>query len=278
MTNDALKVKVCGMRDAENIHEVEALGIDWMGFIFWPKSKRYVSKLPEYMPVHAKRVGVFVDEDIEQVKRIAEDYALDIIQLHGHESPDYVRSFNAQASTLDPRLSSLNPQPSALDPQPSTLNSKPSIIKAFNIATAADLEATKPYEGIVDYFLFDTRCPLCGDIVAAPHLEAAAPHPSIDTLPLGASTLSPGIDALPGGTGQQFDWSILSAYDGSTPYLLSGGIGPDDAPRLRAFLGVGSGSAAAKCIGIDLNSRFELSPSLKNVTALRRFLRSLSIP
>jgi phosphoribosylanthranilate isomerase len=270
MMNGELKVKVCGMREADNIRAVEALGIDWMGFIFWPKSKRYVSKFPEYMPVHAKRVGVFVDEDIEQVKRIAEDYALDIIQLHGHESPDYVRSFNAQASTLDPRLSSLNPQPSAL-------NSKPSIIKAFNIATAADLEATKPYEGIVDYFLFDTRCPLCGDIVAAPHLEAAAPRPSIDTLPLGASTLSPGIDALPGGTGQQFDWSILSAYDGSTPYLLSGGIGPGDAESGKDFLASCPSPLTSKCIGIDLNSRFETVPALKDINKLRAFIKEIRL-
>ena len=227
-------IKVCGMREADNIRAVEALGIDWMGFIFWPKSKRYVSKLPEYMPVHAKRVGVFVDEDIEQVKRIADDFALDIIQLHGHESPDYIRSLFSQSSTLD---------------------SKPSIIKAFNIASAADIEATKPYEGIVDYFLFDTRCPLCGDTVA-PNL---------------------GIAPLPGGTGQQFDWSILSAYDGSTPFLLSGGIGPDDVPRLRQAFAL-DGFPVEKCLGIDLNSRFETAPGLKDITALHRFLCSLSIP
>ena len=82
-------VKVCGMRDAENIREVEALGIDLMGFIFWPKSGRYVSERPAYLPTNCKRVGVFVDEDIESVKRIADDYVLDFIQLHGHESPEY---------------------------------------------------------------------------------------------------------------------------------------------------------------------------------------------
>ena len=77
------------MREAENIREVEALGIDLMGFIFWPKSSRYVSERPAYLPTNCKRVGVFVDEDIETVKRIADDYALDFIQLHGHESADY---------------------------------------------------------------------------------------------------------------------------------------------------------------------------------------------
>ena len=84
-----MMIKVCGMRDAENIREVEALGIDLMGFIFWPKSSRYVSERPAYLPTNCKRVGVFVDEDIEKVRHIADDYALDYIQLHGHESPEY---------------------------------------------------------------------------------------------------------------------------------------------------------------------------------------------
>ena len=210
-------IKVCGMRDAENIREVEVLRPDWMGFIFWPRSKRCVRVFPEYMPIYCKRVGVFVDEDVEQVKRIADDYALDLIQLHGSESPNYVRKLREWE-----------------------------VIKAFNIATADDLQATAAYEGVADYFLFDARCPVRGDV-----------------------------GVLPGGTGQQFDWSVLSAYDGSTPYLLSGGIGPDDAPRLRTFFETGSNSAAGKCIGVDLNSRFELSPGVKGVDSLRRFLTSL---
>ena len=123
-------VKVCGMREAENIREVEALGIDLMGFIFWPKSSRYVSERPAYMPQTAKRVGVFVNEDIKQVKRIAEEYSLDVIQLHGSESPDYIRQLG------------------------SVCGDTIATVKAFNIATAADLDATKPYEGIVDSFLF----------------------------------------------------------------------------------------------------------------------------
>ena len=200
-----MKIKVCGMRDVENIREVEALGIDMMGFIFWPKSKRYVSEFPENMPIYAKRVGVFVDESIEQVKQIADDYALDIIQLHGSESPAYAQELREWE-----------------------------VIKAFNIATKEDLESTKPYEGIVDYFLFDTK---------------------------GQSV---------GGNGEKFDWSVLEAYDGKTPFLLSGGIGPDDAERVKAF-------HHPQCIGIDLNSRFEASPGLKDVNKLREFIKKIRI-
>lgn len=197
------------MRDAENIRDVESLGINLMGFIFWPRSSRYVAERPAYMPTKCKRVGVFVDEKLETIRRIADDYAFDYIQLHGHESPDYIRTLNAQCS----------------------------VIKAFNIATAADLAQTAPYVGLVDYFLFDTKGPSVG------------------------------------GNGEKFDWSILSAYDGSTPFLLSGGIGPDDAESLSSYLSV---LDSRHCIGIDLNSRFERSPGLKNVATLRRFLTQLT--
>ena len=197
------------MRDAENIREVEALGIDLMGFIFWPKSSRYVSERPNYMPTKCKRVGVFVDEDIKTIKKIADEYALDYIQLHGSESPE-------QISHL-------------LTFSPSHLH----IIKAFNIATKEDLEATKSYEGIVDYFLFDTKGPSVG------------------------------------GNGAKFDWTVLADYVGETPFLLSGGIGPDDAEHIHAI-------HHPRCIGIDLNSRFETVPAIKNVAALRRFLSQLS--
>ena len=204
--NHAL-IKVCGMREAENIREVEALGIDWLGLIFWPKSSRYVSERPDYLPRNAKRVGVFVDEDTETIKQIADDYALDLIQLHGHESPE-------QISHLSPLTSHL------------------SIIKAFSIATTEDLEQIGAYEGLVDYFLFDTKGPSVG------------------------------------GNGVQFDWQVLAHYHGKTPFLLSGGIGPEDAERIRAFY-------HPQCIGIDLNSRFEISPGFKDVQKLKTFLQKI---
>ena len=191
------------MRDADNIREVEMLGIDMMGFIFWPKSSRCVSQRPDYLPKHVKRVGVFVDEDPEQVKQLAADYGLDYIQLHGQESPAYIF-----------QLGGLH------------------IIKAFNIATVEDLQQTQPYEGLVDYFLFDTK---------------------------GKSV---------GGNGEKFNWDVLDAYQGSTHFLLSGGIGPDDAANVKAF-------HHPKCIGIDLNSRFEVTPGLKDINKLKRFLEQL---
>lgn len=201
-------IKVCGMREAENIREVERLGIDLMGFIFWPKSSRYVSS-PDYLPQQVKRVGVFVDEDPEEVKRLADNYSLDYIQLHGHETPEVISYLRTSASP------------------------HPRMIKAFNIATEEDLSQTLPYEGLVDLFLFDTK---------------------------GQSV---------GGNGVKFNWDVLDAYQGSTPFLLSGGIGPDDAAQVNAF-------RHPKCIGIDLNSRFELSPGLKDIAKLKEFICNLN--
>ena len=198
------------MRDAENIREVEALGIDLMGFIFWPRSSRYVSERPAYLPQQIKRVGVFVDADIDDIKQRVQDYRLDFIQLHGHESPDVVRQLRPVCGDTI------------------------ATIKAFNIATAEDLLQAESYEGLADYFLFDTK---------------------------GKSA---------GGNGEKFDWSVLEAYHGHTPFLLSGGIGPDDAERVTTF-------HHPRCVGIDLNSRFEVAPGLKDIHQLKEFIKKIRI-
>lgn len=218
-----MKIKVCGMRDGENIRRVAALGVDWIGMIFWDKSPRYVTMIPTdagIIPDRAdttpktdiKRVGVFVDEMPQNIITRAVNFELDLIQLHGHETPTMIRNLRR---TLDPDI-------------------RPGIqfIKAISVSCRDDIAAYKPYENCVDYFLFDTKCPTVG------------------------------------GSGAQFDWSVLEAYDGNKPFLLSGGIGPDDAERVKAF-------HHPQCIGIDLNSRFETAPGVKDVDLLRTFIQHI---
>lgn len=195
------------MREADNIRAVDALSIDFMGFILWPHSSRYVAALPACLPQRAKRVGVFVDADMADLLQHAAQYGLHAVQLHGHENPAYVRQLRASVGQL-------------------------TVIKAFNIATPNDLEQTVPYEGLADYFLFDTKGPSVG------------------------------------GNGKQFDWTVLNAYNGTTPFLLSGGIGPDDAPRIRSF-------HHPLLAGIDLNSRFETSPAVKDINQLNNFIKTI---
>ena len=103
------------------------------------------------------------------------------------------------------------------------------IINAISIHTLPDPAIAKAYEPLADYLLLDTNCETVG------------------------------------GSGRQFDWSILNHYQGQRPFLLSGGIGPDDARRLAAF-------SHPQLAGYDLNSRFETAPGIKNVEALQRFL------
>lgn len=224
-------VKVCGMRDGENIRQVAALGIDWIGMIFWEQSPRYVPMvstnagiIPDRAPLTAskpygspagspKRVGVFVDEMPQSIITRVVNFQLDFIQLHGHETPTLIRNLRA---TLDPDIC------------PGI-----KIIKAISVRNRDDVAAYKPYADSVDYFLFDTKSPTVG------------------------------------GSGSQFDWTVLDAYSGDVPFLLSGGIGPDDAERVRAF-------HHPKCIGIDINSRFETAPGMKDVEKIKRFLSGMN--
>ncbi|ADV44030.1 phosphoribosylanthranilate isomerase [Bacteroides helcogenes] len=195
-------IKVCGMTNADNIRNVERLGIDMIGFIFYPKSPRCLCEIPDYLPVHAKRVGVFVNESKDNVLMYADRFGLDCVQLHGSESPEYCRSLRNDGMRL---------------------------IKAFPISHPKDLLAVSAYNGLCDYYLFDTKTPQYG------------------------------------GSGSQFDWNLLNRYNGTTPFLLSGGINPYSAKAIREF-------HHFRFAGIDLNSRFETAPGIKDVERIRQFL------
>ncbi len=202
-------VKVCGMRDPDNIREVESLGIDWMGFIFYPKSARDVGAVPpSYLPVRCKRVGVMVNPTLDEIVQRQKDYGLDLVQLHGDESPRLC----ADTRRLLPGIP---------------------LVKMIQVTDADGLRAAvSRYEGVADYFLFETKT------------------------------------AGYGGSGRQFDWSVLQAYDGTVPFLLSGGIGPDDSSRVTSF-------SHPMFVGVDLNSRFETAPGMKDTELLGQFLSSV---
>ena len=207
------------MRDADNIRDISALGVDMIGLIFYPPSPRYVQQfssgagiIPDYAPDMGKtplRVGVFVDDMPQNIVTRVYNYKLDYIQLHGNEPRETLENLRA---TIAPDI-------------------KPNIkiIKSISVSSAEDIKKYKEYVGAADLFLFDTKCKTVG------------------------------------GSGEQFDWQVLQAYDGDVPFLLSGGIGPDDAERIKNF-------HHPKCIGIDLNSKFEIEPALKDVEKLKQFL------
>ncbi|MDE5922713.1 MAG: phosphoribosylanthranilate isomerase [Muribaculum sp.] len=200
-----MMIKVCGMKEADNIRNVAALTPMMMGFIFYPESPRYAGDLDadvvRSLPGHVRPVGVFVNSEEHEVVGICWRYGIKIAQLHGNESPAMCSSLRRQGFT---------------------------VFKAVGIATAADFSVLAEYEGCVDMFLFDTKSPLHG------------------------------------GTGCKFDHSLLDKYVLDVPYLLSGGIGPDDVDSVVSAMRPGMA-------GIDINSRFEIAPGVKNLRALIQF-------
>jgi phosphoribosylanthranilate isomerase len=128
-----VKLKVCGMRDSENILQVAELYPDYMGFIFYTKSKRFVGhdfKIQGQLDKNIKRVGVFVNESTEKILELAELHDLDFIQLHGNE-----------------------PMSQCLGLKQTGLG----VIKVFSVDEHVDFLETAPYKKVVDYFLFDTK-------------------------------------------------------------------------------------------------------------------------
>ncbi len=197
------------MKIPENIAAVAALKPDFMGLIFYPKSPRYAETLDiaalNALSPSIKKIGVFVNENLENILTIAYKYKLDGLQLHGTELVDMCAKLK-RAGYI--------------------------VIKAFPIAEAYNFKVTKDYEGACDYFLFDTKT-----------------------------------DAY-GGSGLKFNWAMLEEYRGETPFLLSGGIAADDAEAILKI-------EHPKFVGIDLNSKFELKPGLKNIDLLKTFILEL---
>lgn len=126
-----MQIKVCGMRDRENISGLLALKPDFIGFIFYDQSKRFVVDFPQIeIPSTTKKVGVFVNEMIEEIVEKANQHTLDFVQLHGDETPEFCEKLAAK-------------------------NIK--IIKAFSVDENFDFSVTKPFEKWVSLFLFDTK-------------------------------------------------------------------------------------------------------------------------
>lgn len=233
-------VKVCGMRDAQNIREVAQLGVNALGFIFYPQSPRCVKELEyddSFTPALVRgeadmqipRIGVFVDEDIEKVLVQTLRFSLNCIQLHGNETREYCEDLNQGFKEL---IEMFNKEAQKQNPDAEPFDGRIPLMKAISVSSAEDIQKYKDYVGAVDYFLFDTKCKTVG------------------------------------GSGEQFDWSVLDAYDGDVPFLLSGGIGPDDAERVKAIKHPMFG-------GIDINSKFEKEPGIKDVEKIKKFLQEL---
>jgi len=202
-----MQVKVCGMKEPSNIMELQELPINYIGFIFYERSPRFINgNSPANVKQGIKKVGVFVNSDVEFVIDMVAKHGLDFVQLHGGENIFYCQ-----------RLRHAGIQ----------------IIKVFNVDEKFSFTNTHAYQYFCDYFLFDTK--------------------------VGDKT---------GGTGKQFDWNLLKKYTGDTPFFLSGGI---NLPAVNAIKKLNMETL----IAVDINSKFEVSPGLKNIDLVKQFISQL---
>ncbi len=205
-----LKVKVCGLTDPENTIETAKVGTDFMGFIFYPGSKRYVGNKPKEslfckIPSGILKTGVFVNEQPSKIINTMKLYGLDIVQLHGNESPEYCNSLKKKGLV---------------------------IIKAFGIGNSFSFKILEQYIKVCEYFLFDTKT------------------------------------GSQGGSGLKFDWRRINEYNLNKQFLLSGGIGPEDASQVKEI-------NHKYLFAVDINSHFEISPGIKNYKKIKEFIKEI---
>ena len=209
-----MRVKVCGMTQLEQVKQLDEMGVDFAGFIFYPKSPRYVGKHMEgsqlkRLKLHLGKVGVFVNTSYEEVMKQVDAFGLDMVQFHGDETSRFCEQVSNYVS----------------------------VIKVFRMGEDDPVDwIIKPFEDACDMFLFDTE---------------------------GAGY---------GGTGKKFNWDILTKSTVNKLFFLSGGIEPGDSDQLKKF---STEPIAKKLFSLDINSKFELSPGVKDLNKVREFLRKL---
>jgi len=204
-----MQFKVCGITNIEQGEAISSLGAHFIGFIFYPSSKRYaltslsLNDIAAFKPANAKKVGVFVNETTAKVIEIATKAGLDMIQLHGDEDASYCATIQAAFP----------------------------VIKVFRVSKNVPNFAL--FENVASYYLFDTD------------------------------------SALYGGTGQHFNWELIKKTRFNKPFFLSGGIGINDVQGIQVLK---AATAGKDLVALDLNSKFETSPGIKNIELIKTFI------
>jgi len=204
-----MQIKVCGTTNIEAANAIANAGANYIGFIFYPSSKRYaltslsLEDIAAFKPVNAKKVGVFVNETTEKLIEIATKAELDMIQLHGDEDASYCATIQAAFP----------------------------VIKVFRVSKNVPDFAL--FEKVASYYLFDTD------------------------------------SALYGGTGQHFNWELIKKTNFNKPFFLSGGIGINDVQGIQVLK---AATAGKDLVALDLNSKFETSPGIKNIELIKTFI------
>lgn len=212
-----MRIKVCGMTLPEQVNALDEMGVDFAGFIFYPKSPRYIgNKLSaekmRKIKGHIAKVGVFVNEPYDDMMRTVEEYRLDMVQLHGDETPFFCEKVANYVT----------------------------VIKAFRLSDNDPIDwIVRPYHDSTDMYMFDT---------------------------MGAGY---------GGTGKKFDWNVLKDASINKLFFLSGGIEPGDEENIKKFM---QEPVAQKLFSIDINSKFEIAPGVKDMRKVKALVDKLKMP
>lgn len=208
-----MNIKVCGVTTMKQLQQLDGLEIDFAGLNFYKGSPRYVkekisSREIQNADFDIKKVGVFVNVNYDEVMKTVDEYSLDIVQLHGNESPELCMELSEDIE----------------------------VIKVFRIdSNTKNVDALlRDYDDVCDYYLFD----------AGGQKEAL------------------------GGTGVKFDWNLLLKAKIEKPFFLSGGLGPDDVAKIKSF-------NHPDFFAIDINSKFETAPGLKDMRKILKFVKDL---
>ncbi len=209
-----MRIKVCGMTRADQVNQLDAMGVEFAGFIFYPKSPRYIFK---YMPAtevkrirgKINKVGVFVNAEVDEILQAVDNCGLYVVQLHGNETPKFCEKIADYIT----------------------------VVKVFRINEDDNIEwKIREYYDVADMFMFDTE------------------------------------GAAYGGTGKKFNWEFLKGLNIRKPFFLSGGIGLEDVEKLREF---SEDPVAKDLFAVDINSRFEIMPGVKDMEKVKKFVEEL---
>ncbi|SBW12141.1 N-(5'-phosphoribosyl)anthranilate isomerase [uncultured Alphaproteobacteria bacterium] len=205
-------VKICGLAEADGLDAAVEAGADFAGFVFYPGSPRAIAPaaaadLADALPDEITKVGLFVDPTDYELDEVLRQFRLDLVQLHGGETPERVDQIRLEFGLP--------------------------VMKAIGVADTADVERALAYEDHADWLLFDAK-------------------------PVAA-------DTRPGGLGRSFPWHLLQDWRGETPWMLAGGLTPENVERAVAESGAGA---------VDVSSGVESAPGVKDPARIAAFLRA----
>ena len=210
MARASTKVKICGLTREDGVEAVIESGADYIGVVLLAKSPRTISieraaELLDPVPRKILRVGLFVEPDDKFLEETLKDLRLDLLQLHGKETPNRIEAVRKEFGIP--------------------------VMKALGIFDASDLQRAREFEDVADITMFDAKPPKGAD--------------------------------RPGGHGKAFDWTLLAGLKWKTPWMLAGGLTPENVAQAVELSG-------AKIV--DVSSGVESAPGVKDPDKIRRFV------